>query len=389
MTDPASVGMDPARVERARQVLHEQVDSGRSPGLVAVVTRHGHPVLTEALGQRTPDGDPMQLDSVWPVASVTKPLTATVVMSLVEDGEIGLVQRVVDYLPELPDGLAEGLLVHHLLTHTGGFETPLFNGRLRDRVRNHGADDAHFGRDPVVNGFLGCLADLEVLAPPGTGMWYGSLSYELLGEIVRRVTGQSVGDMMRDRVFAPLSLHDTAMVAHAAHRARQVERAAHLPFSEDGVEKIFGVTMEVALDSDSSGGGVTGTVPDIVRFGEMILGRGELDGVRVLSPAAVRAMTTNQIPGVPDMTFGRPEASWGYGFSVLCEQRWPYFGGGLVPPGSVTHNGAGGIDHWIDFDHGISGALFEITTESSPMFEPISAVGHRFQDVITAAVIDE
>ena len=120
----------------------------------------------------------------------------------------------------------------------------------------------------------------------------------------------------------------------------------------------------------------------------MILNGGTYNGTRVLSNVSVKAMTTNQIPGVPDILFGHKEASWGYGFSVICQERWPYFGGGLVPPGSVTHAGAGGIDHWVDFDNQIVGAYFEIITEMSEMMEPISSAGHRFQDVITSAVID-
>jgi len=83
-----------------------------------------------------------------------------------------------------------------------------------------------------------------------------------------------------------------------------------------------------------------------------------------------------------------PEASWGYGFSVICKERWPYFGGGLVPPGTATHAGSGGITHWIDFEHEIVGVLYEVVTAMSEMMEPITAVGHRFQDVITAAVVD-
>jgi hypothetical protein len=137
-----------------------------------------------------------------------------------------------------------------------------------------------------------------------------------------------------------------------------------------------------------AGGGLVCASRDHATFQQMILGRGSLGGTRVLSKASVEAMTTNQIPGVPDLAFGRKEASWGYGFSVICKERWPYFGGGLVPPGTATHAGSGGITHWIDFEHEIVGVLYEVVTAMSEMIEPITAVGHRFQDVITAAVVD-
>ncbi len=384
--DPAEVGFDPARIARARDLMRVQVESGRSPGLAAVVTRHGQVVLAEAFGVRNLAGDPMEVDSVFPIASGTKPITAAVVMSLVEDGEIGLNQRVVDYLPELPETL-RGVLVHHLLTHTGGFEAPTWTGRLRTRMLEHDEEDAAWGRDRIVNGYLGCIPDLALAAPPGTGMLYASLSYEMLGEIVRRLTGQTLGEVMRVRLFEPLGMHDTSMVVDETLRQRLIEPWDGLPMAST-TQTMFGIGMDVLLASDSAGAGLVSTAADNVTFSRMILGGGALDGVRVLSEASVRAMTTNQIPGVPDVLFGHKEASWGYGFSVVCEERWPYFGGGLVPPGSVTHNGAGGVDHWIDFEHQIAGAFFEIVTEMSPQFEPVSGAGHRFQDVITAAVID-
>ncbi|MFV2038908.1 MAG: serine hydrolase domain-containing protein [Acidimicrobiales bacterium] len=382
------VGLDSARIERARELIHEQVDSGRSPGISAVVARRGRIVLQEAVGARTPSGDPMLADSVFPIASATKPITAAVVMSLVEEGRIGLLQGVRDYIPELPPEVGEGVLIHHLLTHTGGFDSPVWTGKLRTRMLHHGEEDLVWGRDRFVNAFLGCMAGLERRKPPGAGMLYANISYELLGEIARRVSGTSLGELMLSRIFHPLGMASTAMTPDDALRARMVERNPAGPMGTDYLTAMFGCDMETMLPSDSAGAGVVSTALDNVRFGQMVLNGGTFNGQRVLSKASVDAMTTNQIPAVPDVLFGHAEASWGYGFSVICHERWPYFGGGLVPPGSVTHTGAGGIDHWIDFDNEIVGAYFEIVTEMSDMMEPISSAGHRFQDVITSAVID-
>lgn len=320
------VGFDSARIERARELIHEQVESGRSPGISAVVARRGKIVLNEAVGARTPDGAPMLADSVFPIASATKPITAAVVMSLVEEGRIGLLQEVRDYIPELPSEVGDGVLIHHLLTHTGGFDSPLWTGKLRE--------------------------------------------------------------LMSSRIFQPLAMTGTAMMVDEVLRTRMITREPNAPLGDEDMERMFGASHETVLDSDSGGGGVVSTPMDTAKFGQMILNGGTYNGNRVLSRASVQAMTTNQIPGVPDVLFGHAEASWGYGFSVICHEPWPYFGGGLVPAGSVTHNGAGGIDHWIDFENEIVGAYFEIITEMSDMMEPISSAGHRFQDVITSAVID-
>jgi CubicO group peptidase (beta-lactamase class C family) len=385
---PESVGLDAAQMQRARDLLHEQVDSGRSPGLVSIVARRGEIVLAEAIGARNPDGDPMDFDTAFSIASATKPLTAAVIMSLVEEGKVGLMQRVADYLPELPDALRDRLLVHHLLTHTGGFEAVTWTGRAKERRLHHADEDARWGRDPVVNAYLGCIPDLEIKKPPGAGMLYANLGYEMLGEIVRRITGDSLGAAMRSRIFEPLHMDDSAMVPGPELRSRMVRPEPGMPLTDQWAQQMMGIDVDTALASDFAAGGVVSTPADYVRFGLMILGGGTLDGERVLSRASVRSMTTNQIPGVPDLMFGNKEACWGYGFSVLGHERWPYFGGGIVPLGTARHAGAGGIDHWFDFENQIAATCFELVTEISPMLEPISAVGYRFQDVITAAVVD-
>jgi CubicO group peptidase (beta-lactamase class C family) len=386
--DPGELGLDPKRVERARAMIHEQVASGLSPGVVAFVARRGRCFLHEAVGTRNPAGDPMLPDTLFPIASATKPFTAALVMSLVEDGRIGLLQCVRDYLPELPAEVGDGVLVHHMLTHTAGYDAPEWTGGFKVRFLERADEDAHWGRDRMVNAFLGCMADLRRVKPPGKGMLYANLNYELLGEIVRRVTGSpTVGAVMHERIFEPLGMKSASMAPDAALRARVIELAEDSAIAAMA-RNAFGMTPDDMIDADVAGGGLVCSAPDHATFEQLILGRGSLDGTRVLSEASVRAMTTNQIPGVPDLAFGRKEASWGYGFSVICKERWPYFGGGLVPVGTATHAGAGGIDHWIDFENEIVGVYYEILTGMSEMLEPISSAGHRFQDVITAAVVD-
>ena len=386
--EPAELGLDPKRIEVARAILHEQVESGRSPGLVAFLVRRGRCFLQEAIGVRNPAGDPMLPDTLFRIMSATKPFTAAVVMSLVEDGRIGLLQCARDYLPELPPEVGDGVLIHHLLTHTGGFDAPEWTGGFRSRLLEKAEEDARFGHDRVVNGFLGCMADLQRIKPPGRGMLYANLNYELLGEIVRRVTGSpTLGAVMHERIFEPLDMRSVAMFPDTALQARTVELSPDAPLAALLRDRM-GISLDDHRESDMAGGGLVCASRDHAIFQQMILGRGSLGGTRVLSKVSVEAMTTNQIPGVPDLAFGRKEASWGYGFSVICKERWPYFGGGLVPPGTATHAGSGGITHWIDFEHEIVGVLYEVVTAMSEMIEPIAAVGHRFQDVITAAVVD-
>mgnify|MGYP001822687072 CR=1 FL=1 len=165
-----------------------------------------------------------------------------------------------------------------------------------------------------------------------------------------------------------------------------VTRAPGAPFGPDAV---LSFESEVWRVSDDGGSGLHLAPTDLLRFAQMILDDGVLDGTRVLSPASVQALVSNRIPGVPSVFGNRliPEASWGYGFTVVTSRPFQYFVGGLVPDGSVTHPGAGGIGYWIDFEHELVGVWFEAITEISEFLEPVSGIGHRFQNVITAAAV--
>ena len=385
---PEDVGLDPERIGWARAMVHDQVASGRSPSVVAVVARHGRVVLAEAVGVQCPGGPPLTFDHVWPLASATKPLTAAVLLSLVEEGRVGLYEPVVDHLPELAGTGNDDVLVHHLLTHTAGWESELITGRLFEYLAAGDFPPAPHGRDLVTHIFLSLGFDPIRFCETGAEMSYANTNYELLAEIIRRVTGGSLDAAVRERVFEPLGMTRSTIQVTDALRPALVRRDPDLPMGAKSGE--ISLDSDPWWDSDLGSGGGFSSPNDLVRFGQAILDGGTLEGQRILAPRTVRSMVTNQIPGTParwtlDRTF--PEASWGYGFSVLCEQRWDWFGGGLVPPGSVSHPGAGGIGFWVDFDHEIVGVCFEVLTEMSFDLEPLSGMGHRLQDVITAAVM--
>ena len=386
--DPQLITVSHERLDLARHMLREHVASGRAPSIAAVVLHNGHVVLEESFGVQRPDGPALDLDHMWAIASAGKPIEAATVLSLVEEGRIGVMDPVVEYFPELAGAGNDGVLVHHLLTHTAGWESDLFSGRLLDVLVSGEAGDPPAGIDFLTH--LGNWIGLHPIrvAPVGELMAYGNMNYSLLGELVRRVTGGTLDAAVRERVFEPLGMHRSALIVRASERPHLVQRAPDLPFGS--VEK-SGVAFQGEMweASDLGESGMFMSPRDLARFGQAILDGGVLDGRRFLSASTVRSMCIDQIPGVPAQFGGNaliPVASWGYGFAVACAQRWPYFGGGLLPPGSVAHPGAGGIDFWVDFDNGIVGVLFEILTEMTPDLEPLSGINNRFQDVITAAV---
>jgi serine-type D-Ala-D-Ala carboxypeptidase len=387
IVDAERVGMSSERVDWARDLVANHVATGRSPSAVAVVQRRGQIVLAEAFGVRGPHGEPLDLDDVWPIASAGKPITAAVVMTLVEEGRIGINDPVATYIPELDRPDDADVLVHHLLTHTAGWESAQMAHRLEAYLASGQMTAPPPGRDLITHLFLSLALDPIRVAPVGTEMQYDSGTYELLAEIVRRETGGTLDAAMRTRIFEPLGMSRSAGIVGDDLRPHLVTRAEGLPFGPGAPVTFEGELWE---SSDSGAAAVHTSAPDLARFGQMILDGGVAGDTRVLAPSTVTSMVTNQIPGVPARFADRPirEASWGYGFTVVQEQRFAYFGGGLVPMGSVLHPGAGGINYWVDFANEIVGVFFEVITKVDEFLTPISGVGHRVADVVTGAVIE-
>lgn len=386
VVDPGDVGMAADRIELARRMVHEHVASGGTPAATALVLRHGQTVLAEAYGVQGPGGAPLEMDAVWPLASMTKPLTAAVVLSLAEDGLLGVMDPVVDHLPELEGTGSDDVLVHHLLTHTAGWEAPMFNGRLLEALTSGEVPDAPAGWTELDHALWWVAIHPQRRWDVGEMMCYATVNYSLLSEIVRRVTAQSLDAVMRERLFVPLRMDGSSMVVGDELRPRLVRRDETLPFGGPFGVALQGPEIEA---SDDGGIGAHGTAGDFATFCQMILDGGAHEAGRVLAASSIQAMGTDQVPGVAahlgtDRTI--PTASWSYGFGIRCEQQWPFFGGGLVPFGSLTHPGAGGVSFWIDRQHDLVGVFFEVIMRVSPDLEPVSGIGHRFQDVITGAI---
>ena len=385
--DAESVGMSSERVGWARDLVANHVAGGRSPSAVAVVQRRGEVVLAEAFGVRGPHGAPLDIDDVWPIASCCKPMTAAVAMTFVEEGRIGINEPVATYIPELAGPGDDEVLVHHLLTHTAGWESAQFAGRIVEYALSGRMSAPPPGRDFVTHLFLSLAFDPIRVAAPGAEMQYDNSHYELLAEIIRRETGDTFDAALRSRLFGPLGMTRSVGIVGDDLRQHLVTRAAGLPLGPDAPLPFEGPLWE---SSDSGAAAVHMSATDLAVFGQMILEGGVHDGEQILAPSTVRSMVTNQIPGVP-AKFGPdviPEACWGYGFTVVQTQPFPYFRGGLLPLGSVLHPGAGGISYWVDFEHEIVGVYFEVLTKTSRLNEPLSGIGHRLQDVITAAVVE-
>lgn len=255
-------------------------------------------------------------------------------MMLMEQGKVGLNRPVSDYIPEFTGEGKTKVCVHHLLTHTSGLEGEVIwqNGQAKQEQGEYPPHEPN--QDPDQHKYLYGGYDAPLSNEPGTVMSYCGYGYELLGEIIRRVSGQAYDVFVNENIFKPLGMENTYYRVPMEVRDQVVRRAPEAACAE-------WVDSEYNLNSVSAGGGAYSTAMDLAVFGQMFLNGGIYNGVRFLSPVTVREMTRNQIPGVSsqyrDEVF--PEAYWGYGWAINGTKR---DGGDLFSPEAYSHWGAAG-----------------------------------------------
>jgi len=391
---PEEVGMLPERVAHVRDLCARWVREGHTPTLGVCVARRGVIVLHEAVGVLGPgpDSPPLARDALFPVMSVTKPITATLVMQLVEDGLLGLNRPAKDYLPELRGEGTEEILVHHLLTHTTGYpfhsEPPFVEHVTKKLEAGFEPPPCPEGLHPGLHQWLSLFWDAPRVAGVGEVMVYSGHNYELVGEIVRRLTGRGIDELARERIFNPLGMRDSYYVVPESESHRVVQRAHGVPLADpEGL--IPGIGSREMQTMPAAGGGLFSTPLDVTIFGQAILNGGRYGDARILSPAAVAAMTRDQIPGLRARILETEGAygSSGYGFLIVSPSKWKYFDGSLLPLGTLGHPGAGGSNFWIDREHELVGVYFEVTTRVTENWEFLWN-NDLFQNLITAAVED-
>jgi CubicO group peptidase (beta-lactamase class C family) len=343
---PAELGLCPERLQRMLDVLQSNVDRGRLPGAVVLVARRGKLALFESLGRQDPAaGTPMQRDAIFRIYSMTKPVVSVAVMMLMEQGKLLLSDPVAQHLPEFAnqkvaverDGqviledVVRPATVQDLLRHTAGLTYEFLGAAAVQRqyaqhqLGSRERSNAEFSRD---------LAALPLMHQPGS-VWEYSRATDVLGRLVEVISGQALGDYLRQNIFTPLGMHETAFSVDAADHHRIAEPFGHDP---DG-----GVPMRV-LDPrrpaamESGGGGLLSTAMDYARFLQFMRNRGELQGARLLGSRTVDYMTADHLGGIPSTgDLLPPGHGFGLGFAVRMAA-------GISPvPGSVGSYFWGGI----------------------------------------------
>ena len=348
--------------------LRSAVEQKDVPGVVTLITDRKGVLYESAFGVAdVATGRPLKTDAMFRIASMTKPITSTALMQLVEQGKIGLDDPVEKYLPELKNPqviesfdaktgdykvrpAATLPTVRQVLTHTSGLGYPFTSAILRN-FKPRAGETYPFGG--------------PLLFDPGTRWHYGT-SLDVVGRLVEVVSGQKLEDYFHDHIFVPLKMNDTSYNVPEAKGPRLVAQQQRDGARMDGpvvlqIPPLVGLTIAEPI----GGGGLASTADDYGRFMRMILNGGELDGARVLKPETVKLMEQNQIgavsvpalksamPRSADFTFiadGRDK--WGLGFLITVDQL-----PGLRSPGSLSWGGINNTYFWIDPARGIGGVI--------------------------------
>ncbi|HEX8789520.1 MAG TPA: serine hydrolase [Polyangiaceae bacterium] len=304
-------------VDRA---VDEAMTDRKVPGAVVVIGRHDGVLLRRAYGFREvlPDRVPMTLDTVFDLASLTKPVaTATSIMALVDRGTVGLDDPVGKYVPECAGGGKGAITLRHLLLHVSGLPADTAFG------------DFEHGREAAIRG----ICDAKMRAAPGVKSIYSDIGFILLEEVVRRVTGKELPDFANEAIFAPLGMKDTGFVPTGERKAR-----AAWTEEVDG-EWRAGVVHDpraFRLGGVAGHAGLFSTGDDLARYARAILGRGQVEGRRILSAATVDAMTAPyDVPG------GIRTLGW------QVDSTWK---SAALSPRAFGHFGFTGTALWIDPD---------------------------------------
>jgi len=364
---PESVGLCSARLGRIKPVMQGYVDRGQFAGIVTLVARQGKVAHLESVGwQEIESRRPMTPETIFQIYSMSKPITSTAAMMLCEQGKLRLWDPVWRYIPDFKDAQVmvsrEGggydllparreMTVHHLLTHTSG---------LTYGDEPHSALDAIyrqvFAREekevaPVLEDQVLDFAKSKVpLAfQPGTDFHYG-ISIDVLGYVIQVASGQLFEDFLKENIFEPLGMADTAFWVPPEKAGRMA--VIYGPDGNGGLKPVKPMLPEPLTQptrNPSGGGGLLATIGDYFRFGQMLLNGGELDGVRLLGRKTVEWMVQNHLPdGVHPM--GEPCNGFGLGGAVLLHPGLSHRPGSI---GKFGWGGAANTEWWIDPAEGL------------------------------------
>jgi len=360
---PSRLGFDAERLNRLPEAMHAMVDQGELAGIVTLVARDRRVVHFQAYGkQDLESGQPMTLDTIFRIYSMTKPVTGVAMMMLYEQGKWHPNDPIAKHIPEFANlkvfagTNADGSLIledpehaptmGELMSHTAGFSYGLFGDTPVDRLYR---EDNPL-RKPNLEAFIERMAELPLLYQPGT-RWVYSVSVDIQGYLVEKLSGHSLPEFMADNLFRPLGMADTGFNVPEG----KLDRLATV-YSYDAAQGLSPRPRDANVTEvpglASGGSGLYSTARDYYRFAQMLAGRGEVDEIRILAPATVDLMRANHLSDkVLNGGFGigwqrmRPGFGFGYDVAVFTD---PHAVGSTTGEGTYLWDGAAGTWFWID-----------------------------------------
>jgi len=344
--DPATLGFQQAVFDKAKADLEADVKAGLIPGAVLLIAKSGQVVDLAAVGQQGPaDPTPMSPETIFRIYSMSKPVVSVAAMQLVEEGKLALTDNVSKYIPEFAKmNVLEGkgkthpapreITIRDLLSHESGLIYGFFDQQSELGKQYMAAGDTRF--DFTALDLAKAIAALPLESDPGT-VWRYSRSTDVLGAVLEVASGQKLDALLQDKIFTPLGMNDTHFYLEADEGARLAEPPTTLkaPLS----------TPKLAQPMLSGGGGLNSTTEDYFRFVEMLRGKGEYKGVRIIKPETLDAMLQPQIGTTVNRKnwFYGPLGDFGLGFGLLpIDLKDPAKGN------VFSWSGYAGTNMWVD-----------------------------------------
>jgi CubicO group peptidase (beta-lactamase class C family) len=348
-------------LKRIDTFFASEIEKKRVPGGVVGIVRDGKLVYLKAHGTSNPATQaPMQVDSIFALASMTKPMVSVAALSLTQQAKLPLFSKVSDYYPaagamkvaiKKPDGsmdyenVKNPMTVQDLMRHTSGLT---YGGRPDT---SGAAASLYPSTEDIIkmknaNEFMERITKLPLVYQPGTIFEYSS-SFELLGAVIEKITAKSLDSYLRETIWNPLRMNDTGFNVPDNKKSRQAYAFKLNPLNNRPQTISY---LEKGMDFENGGGGSLGTVPDYLKFGQMLLNGGEFNGQRILIPAMVNLMTSDQmnkkiINNVANVEPHREGYGFGLGVAVRTEPGLAAVPGNV---GEYSWNGAYGTGYFAD-----------------------------------------
>ena len=395
---PASVGLSPERLEKISEMLKSSIEKEHIPGAVALIAKDGKIVYHEAFGSSNADGENLEKDAIFRIASQTKAITSTAVMMLWEQGKFQLDDPISKYIPEFKDPQLldtfneadssfttipadKEITIRHLLTHTSGIGYGMIDSdpRIRKIYQKAGVTDLFTTKKVKIGDVIKTLGNLPLHHNPGEKFTY-SMGLDVLGYLVEVVSGQPLNDYFVEHIFDPLDMDDTRFYQPESNNERLVSVQLRDSLAWKDLDPSFfdpDYPIKGAKSFYSGGAGLSSTAEDYATFLQMYLNKGEYNGTRLLSRTTVESILGNHSGDL----YGGADKYHGLAFAVVTPEGETR--GGIGSAGTFDWGGYFNTQYFADPEENIIGILMKQTSGNTG-----DETGWKFRQMVFSSVDD-